>query len=255
MTYLPPPQTQIDGSTFQYVNCVAATGTMLVDRATVGRLRIPPAVIRRATGDTSGGLSYSQLADAVVNLTDGDVLLSVRRLDTRGQLRDLVASGRGVGFIGSAAVTRYTSRRTNSFTGLHSWMIAAYVWVPGGECACEAKIPTAHAEYAVEDPGTTSAGWLRWSADLVYRTAEAAGDIWTISTRDTEGTSRVAIGVGKVRATPSITAKALRPIEKGRTYNVVETVRGGRWSRPDGTYGIGWHRIAAGGYIRGSALR
>ena len=106
MTYLPPPQTQITGSALQYANCVAATGTMLIDRATVGRLRIGPDRIRAATGDTSGGLSYSQLADAVVKVTGGLVMLDVRRLDNRGQLRDLVAGGRAVGFIGSAAVTR-----------------------------------------------------------------------------------------------------------------------------------------------------
>ena len=256
MTYLPDKQTQVTGSPLQFQNCVAATGTMLIDRATVGRLRIGPDTIRAATGDKVGGLRYSQLADAAIKVTDGEVMLDVRRLDNRGQLRDLVASGRGVGFIGSAAVTRPTSRRTNSFTGIHSWMIGALVHVPAGGCQCEAKIATQHDEFAVEDPGTTLAGWLRWSAGLVYRTAEAAGDIWTISTRDTEGVKRVAIGPGHVRATPSTDAKPLRAIVVGRTYSVVETVRGGRWSRGGGKgYAYGWHRVAAGGFIRGGALR
>lgn len=257
MTYLSEPYFQLDGSAFGQVNCVPSGGTELIDRATVGRLRIPAPVIRRASGDTSGGLTLSQLADAVLQVTDGEVMLAVRRLDTRGQFRDLVASGRGVGFIYHTRVTSNTTRNTGSFIGLHFATVGAYHWMTGGTCLCEARILTAHAEYDVEDPGTRR-GWQRWSADLVYRAMEAVGDYWTISTRDTEGVARVAIAGGKVREKPSGAAKALRVIQVGGTYNVDETVRGARWPRlakDGGGYAVGWHRLKLGGYIRGGALR
>lgn len=242
--YSPPGYSQIDGSRFQQQNCVAATCTDLIDRATVGRLRIGAPKIRTASGDFSGGLSYSTAATAVAKATGGQVQLDVRFGLDRNQTRDIVASGRAIGISIDCSVTRYTAYRTNYFTGGHTVYVNAYRVNASG-----------HAEFMVEDPGTSSVGYLWWPADLLYRAAEkrGGGRINILAGRDTEAVKRKAIAAGTLRATPSTSGASKGAITVGYVYFVARTVNGGTWKRPDGSSSNGWHETTA-GFIPGKGM-
>src|SRR5262245_50550351 len=107
---------QGDGSKYQWQNCVLATTTDLVNKVTGGRLRPPASALREITGDTSGGVSYGQAEDAALEATGGQVILEPRYGLDRSQARDLVAAGRSAGWSIDCSVTRYTTRRTGSYT-------------------------------------------------------------------------------------------------------------------------------------------
>jgi hypothetical protein len=254
MTYRPNKEGQIDGSYYQNENCVAACTTMLIDRATVGRLRIPARRIRQLSGVTTRrGLTLGE-AEAVAKKFG--VVLEQRRLPAdgtqRGKLQALVAGGRGVAVVINTSITYGTPYATNQFRGSHLVISNQYAW---------REIEKPHAIFVTEDPGTTAAGWLEWPADLLYRAAEASyggGAIYTLSTRDTEGVTRQARKAGYYRASAAMSAKGLGRFPIGQSMLVLNTVNGGGWKRPDGSTANGWHRVKHGtgvAFVRGDRLR
>jgi hypothetical protein len=246
----------MDGSAFASKNCVLATSTDLIDRTTVGRLRVLAPTLRKVSGDTSGGVSYEQAAAATSTATGGQVKLYPRYALNRTQVMDLSAAGVPFGISILCLVTRYTTRRTGTFTGGHTVYVQETRWVTSG-CQCEtAQKTTNHREYLVEDPGT-SAGYLWWSEDLLCRAAEArgGGHINVLAGIDTEGLTRVCIGAGSIRATPNTSGTKRGTLKVGAPYTVTSTTNGGNWARDsDGGTANGWHRIST-GYVRGEALR
>lgn len=238
MRYLCDPIGQIDGSNYEQLNCVAAGAAELADIATMGRLRLSGADVRRASDVTSPrGLALNEAASAVVELTNGQVILEPQYLDADGmqrtRLRNRVASGRAVGIVYDAAHTYGTPQATNFFRGRHFAVIGAYRWRADEE---------PHAEFYVEDPGTTKAGWRWWPAGLLYRAAESAsgGGIWVLAAQDTEGVTRRARAKGNLRERPEVDSADIGNVRIGKSYHVIQTTRGGRWKRADGTWAYGW---------------
>ena len=230
-------------------DCVAATTAMLIERATVGRLRPTHATIRKASGAPSTrGLYLYEAVNAAKTL---GVTLVASLWNSRNTMRDTVAGGAAVGVTIHTSVTRYTTRRTNYYVGPHEVYVQAYNYWPAGEvCACEKKTATAHGEYSVEDPGTTSVGYLQWSADLVYRAAEklTGGGINLLIAPDTEIRPWKAAIAGQIRSEPDYdTGRKLADIVLGRTYKGGRTENGGNWLRADGSKANGWTHVVISG--------
>lgn len=240
--YRPPKYSQMDGSVYQRSNCVLAVTTDLIDRATVGALRIPAPVLRKLTGDTSGGVTHSQAAAAAYTATKGRVVLTPKVLSSRQQLRDLSQAGIAFGLFMSAYTTKDTRFRTNAYTGLHE--IYGQDYDPADD------------EFLMEDPGTTSAGYMWWPEDLLFRAAERAGggSIYVLVAKDTEGVTRKCVMKGRIRATPDVNGTDRGPLVLGKSYTVSRTVNGGFWKRADGGQSNGWHRIAD-GWVAGERLQ
>lgn len=251
MRYVSDPISQFDGSTFQSENCVPTAAAVLADIATVGRIRLSGADVRRASGiNAHRGLYQGEAADAVVALTHGGVILESQLLEgdgsQRSRLQNRVVAGQPVGVVIDTHVTADTDFRTGgatyTFRGLHEIVVASF------------RLTDTHAEFYVFDPGRVGRSWTWWPAGLLYRAAEqgGAGGIWVFSARDTEGVTRQARAKGFIRATPALTAPSKGRVVVGRRYFVQATTRGGAWPRGAGK-AFGWHKVAT-GFIRGDRL-
>lgn len=261
----PKPYPQGDGSWAQWLNCVLASTTMLIHRSTIGRLRPPAWKLRNITGDKVGGVTLQQAADAAAKA--GEPGLEPRYNLTRLAVRAIVRSGRGIVIIINCAVTVNTKRATNRFMGLHAVYVNDWRWINEGSpianrrmCACERDTGAPHGEYLVEDPGTTAAGFLWWSAPLLHRAAEArvgapagAPAINVLVGPDTEGVDRKARLRGVIRAEPQKNSKRLGHTVRGKTYRVRHTTNGSTWVAPDGELRDNWARIPE-GWVRGEVI-
>lgn len=250
MTYQPMRLSQFQPSTAtSELDCVPAVAAQLINRATVDALRPTHTDIRRASGVTGRGLYYSEAADAALTVSKGKVILEPRFGLSRGAMRDIVASGRATGLSIDTSVTRYTSRRTNTFVGGHTVYVQAYRWTAQGQCGCEKNQQTSHGEFLIDDPGTTLAGFLWWSADLAYRAAEkrGGGHINLLVGPDTEGVAWLGAAKGRFRALPDVDAKDLGPITVGHEYKGGRTEKGSGWQRADGSTGYGWIHVLVNG--------
>ncbi|MGA0060615.1 MAG: hypothetical protein ACO3RU_13610 [Planctomycetota bacterium] len=262
---------QMDGSTDASKNCVPATGAGLIDRATVSTLRVRGADVRRASGIYGRGLSYGECAAAVLKLTTAKgrpVQLDPAYGLSRATVKDTVAGGEACGVSIHTSVTRYTTRRTNYYIGNHTVHAEKYRWrkASASHCDCEKRTTSAHGEYLVDDPGTTLAGYLWWSADLLYRAAEKrtnGNGINLLVAPDTEILPWQCVKRAEIRSTPSYsTGRRLGYSVPGRIYKGGRTETGGRWKRSNGTYGNGWVHIVIGqtdagykwGWVRGSVV-
>lgn len=262
----PAAQTQLTGSALEHSNCTWACATMAVDRYSMGRYRPSPDHLRAVSGDTSGGSTYNQNAEAVAE--DTSIRLEPRYGLTRSQVRDYIASGRAASISIDCSVTRYTSRRTGTYTGGHSVHVERYVWRAANStpCSCEKQTTTAHAEFDVCDPGksTTYLGYKRWSAALLFKAAEARmggapGDpcIAVLLTRDTEGVTRMAVESGQLYSAASSSSTVVGSFTKGKSFSVVSTRNGGGWLAGTVSHSQ-WHRIKVGtsyAYAKGRALQ
>jgi hypothetical protein len=248
MTYLCPPYTQIDGSLYQQLNCVCASVTELMDLSSVGRIRIPAYEVRRASQDTSGGVELSTASVTSAVLSKNQATLTSMYALTRAEFKDVIRSGHHAGIIIDCSITVGTKFRTNYYTGNHAVVVAANSY--------RAEDDT----FAVEDPGTVKAGWLRWPAKLLMHAAEAAGGgfIYILRTKDTEAVTRTVRIKARLRANPDITSTSKGIVNPGQKFWVHNTLNGGPWRRPDGTVARGWHRVKVGttgvAYLKGEAL-
>jgi hypothetical protein len=258
----PKPYPQGDGSWAQWLNCVLASATDLMCRASVGYWRVAASKLRTITRDTSGGVTFEQAAAATKTATNGEVILDPRYGLIRSEMKNLIDAGRACAVSISCWVTRYTSRRTNTFTGSHAVYVNDYAWRTT-TCFCEKDKPGLdHGEYLIDDPGTTAAGYMWWSAELVYKAAEAngGGRISVMVCRDTEGVWRKARKNGTIRSSTSTTSKKTGSITQGQSYFVALTLEGGDWvSDTDDGLRNDWHRVKFGdgkyGYTKGENLR
>jgi hypothetical protein len=241
---------QIDGTSYEQLNCVAAVTAALIDIATVGRVRVTPAQMRKASGVTARrGLTLSEAADAAVRLTG--IVLEPRFLSgdgtQRGRLRDRLVAGQALGLVYDADVTYGTPDATNYFRGNHMAVFGAYAW-------------TDHAQLYGDDPGTTQAGWRWWDFGRMCRAAEkvGGGGIWVLLARDTEGVTRYVRQQAAFRMEPRVDAPAAGQALLGRSQLVLATRRGGPWQRADGTTAVGWHyvqkRTGTRAWLKGLAL-
>lgn len=227
-------------------DCVAATTAQLINRATVDTIRTNHAVIRKRSG--APGTRGLYLAEAIAAAKSFGVTLTPYYGLSRNETRDLVAAGHAVGFLIDCSVTRYTTRRTNFYTGPHMVYGNSYSWWPAGEkCACEKRTATAHGEYSIDDPGTTSVGYLQWSADLVYRAAESYANgsgIYLLAAPDTEGRSWKAVSASAIRSLPSYSkGVTLATMKLGQVFPGGRTDNGGDWRRGDGQMANGWAHL------------
>lgn len=259
MPTLPAPYSQGDGSPFQWSNCLFACETMGMHRASVGLWRVAADKLRKISGDTSGGVTLEQAAAATKTATNGQVTSEIRYDVTRSMLKTFVVSGRAAKLVILCSYTRYTLRRTGTFTGRHGIYINAYRESKGGtDCRCElresgaASHRYAHGEYYIKDPGVTATGFRWWSAQLVYRAAEmgaaAGAAVMDVSlTRDTEGvTRRTRIRV-PLKTSPSKSATTIAHTVPGRDELIVSTGNGTMWERDtDGGQSDNWARVKRG---------
>lgn len=257
-------------------DCVAAVTSDLVERATAGRIRPTHADIRKWVLAHGGGrdrfgnvrgLTLKEGADAAKALYG--VTLTALTGQSRDQVKNTVGNGRGAGASIDARVTVHTSRRTNDYGADQTKMaghliyLHQYRWNPGGlACECEKRASYAHGEYLVEDPGTTTAGYLWWSADLVYRAAEQRtgnNGIQLLAAPDTEGVGWVCTVATTVRKAPSSTAAKLTSFVAGsKVTKGGRTENGGTWPRKDGSLADQWIHVETSkgwGWVPGKSMR
>lgn len=254
MAFRNAPVPQNDGSTDWTKNCVPATCADIIDRTTVSATRVLGSEVRKASGVSGRGLMYSEAAAATLKLTTAKgrpVRLEPRYGLSRSTVRDTVAGGSVCGISIDTSVTRYTTRRTNYYVGGHTVYLLVYSWWPAGDrCTCEKLTATAHGEYTVDDPGTTAAGYLQWSADLVYRAAEKRTSYHGINLLvgpDTETVKWVGKESGAIRNAPRNDSPKEASVVVGRTYFGGRTDNGGSWDRSNGTKANGWIHVAYSG--------
>lgn len=247
--YLPAVYHQIDGTAFEQSNCVPSTTVMLIDRVTVGKWRLKPAAIRSKAGDTSGGMTYGDVAAAAHTLTGGDATFTIVSTDRAG-MKALSVAGHPFGISIDAGVTINTPEHTGNYAGGHTIYVNQWRY----------NSTLSRDEYLVGDPGrgTTSNDieYAWWPAWLLYKAAEARYDghtIYLLVGRDTEGTTRTAVGAGAVRSGPGITYAKKGTLTSGHAYSVVKTTNGSSWTI--GTHvGHGWEQIKWGtgtGWVAG----
>lgn len=268
-TDAPVPQI-VPGAPYAQKNCVPATCGCNIGRSTVGRLRRSGAQVRAASAAAhlDRGLSYGEAVDAVEVTTSNTVKPLARYGLENADLRALADAGHSGAISIDTAVTHYTSRKTANYVGNHTVGWYDYRWVTdAANCRCELQGTTSatvdHGEFLVEDPGTTIAGYLWWSAGLLYRAAQArtgGNGINVIVFPDTEGVTRTVIVSGAaVRPKPSLSSPGFKYLGKGTYVRVVKTQNAGAWKRSDGSTANGWHEVhlADGryGWVRGGALR
>ncbi len=76
MTYRPRAVSQIDGTKWQWLDCMAAGGAMALDRDTLGVHRTTAINVRNLSGDTSGGMDFAGVQYALHRI-DGQYHLQV----------------------------------------------------------------------------------------------------------------------------------------------------------------------------------
>lgn len=241
------------------LDCVCAVTGQLIACATVDAKWPNHAEVRAASGIVGRGISYLEAENAAAKY---GVSLAARYGLSRTQALDAIAVAPFALSI-DAAVTLHTTRRTNNFAGNHTvFVVASNLWPAGERCACELLTTTRHWELTIDDPGTTVAGYMQWSADLAFRAAEArtgGNGINVLAGRDTEGVSWTGVGVHAIRSDPSYsTGSAIGQTVNGHVYPGGRTENGGGWNRPDGSTAHGWVHIKTAthwGWARGSALR
>lgn len=254
MSFHPAPNPQYAPSTSTSArDCVAAVTAMLIERATVGATRVTHATVRAKSGapSTRGLYLWEGQKAAKALGVDLEVVLGV----SRNTLRDTVRGGHGVGVTIHTSVTRYTTRRTNFYVGPHELYVNAYSDWPAGEiCDCEKRTSAAHGEFTVEDPGTSAAGYLQWSASLVYLAAEKLTSMYgqtginLLVAPDTEIRPWKATIAGQIRSEPDYDkGTKLAAIVVGKTYKGGRTENGGNWLRKDGTKANGWTHVVISG--------
>lgn len=233
-------------TTFSSVDCVPQTCAEAADRASVGAMRTTHAAIRNASTDRSGGMTYGDAVKATEKVTGikGEPRYSL----SRDEVRKLCKAGHALTVSIDCSVTVNTKYATNRYTGGHSVFANSYAALDD--------------TFMVQDPGTTSAGYLRWPAALLLAAAEKRTNghgVNTIVWPDTEGRSWKAVMTGRIRATPETDGKDLGKIVLGTTYRGGRTENGGTWTRKDGTTADGWVHVqyaaSKWGWVRGEALR
>lgn len=268
--FRPEPLPQHSSSSYWEKDCVPTAIALCVNGSTVDALRPTPWNIRQSAQVLEyRGMSYGEGVVGAVTWTTkhGRRVTPVARYSvTRTDFKSFVDGGKRCVVSISCQVTHNTLRETNDYVGNHSVSAHDYRWVAtASDCRCELKgkvaAATDHGEFLVEDPGTTTAGWLWWSAGLLYKAAEArtGGDgIDCVVFPDTENVSWKMVKVGKIRAAPSGTATAIKSIPVGSTLVGGVTRNGTSWERDsDGLAAYGYIHVRYDsthyGWVRGEA--
>jgi hypothetical protein len=240
MTFLCLPETQIDGTKYQYLNCGCAVITEVLDLSSCGRIRWESHLCRRQTGDTSGGVEGGVLSAAAASYTGQQYLISYRNVQDRKEVIDL-SEERNLGIIINCAKTVNTKYRTNGFTGLH-WA----TWA-----ARSAKEKNGLITVRREDPGTTYAGWGRIPRNLLLDAAFAVREngYWLlVGPKVCNVNVRVRVDKVVLRERPSRDAQVVSRYERGDILRALHTTTGGGWRRPNGrTVARGWWAIEQNG--------
>lgn len=111
-------------TTLDALNCNPTAGAMLLDRDSVGRVRVFGGDVRRLTGDTTGGTTLLQIRDAIRKgwNVEFNTRIGAPIEWVWGSLRH---HDRGVSLSGSSAATRGTRYQASAtFGGNHQWYIA-----------------------------------------------------------------------------------------------------------------------------------
>jgi len=253
MAYNPDVYNQLDGSQYAYVNCVPATTTMLMDRDSVGKWRIPAPSLRKLSGDTSGGISYLQAAAVAGSASANEVKLTVMT-STRSGLKALVVAGHSVGVSIDCSVTINTPYHTGSYTGGHSIFVSGWRY----------NAALSRDEYLVGDPGRGTSsnplGYVWWPAWLLYKAAESRSGstaIYLLVGRDTEGGTIISTTTAPIKASATNGSATLKSYGAGRYFTGAETVRGGSWTF-QGRTAKAWTKVSRDGvtgYLAGNVMK
>jgi hypothetical protein len=255
--YLGDAVTQLDGTTYQYSDCGCAGSAELADCSSLGFWRPTPARIRNLSGDTSGGVSYPDLAAAVKKATYGEVVLTPLFWVPPSTLDDIMSAPRVTGVSILCSVTINTPFRTSpTYTGRHFIVLGArrYATVTRSD-----GTKYQQKQGLIMDPGhsTTYLKWQWWPWALIVKAATAStgnGTVNLMQTRDLGGVSRTAKANGGVHTTPSTTASLIGTVAKDKTYTVAGTVRGGGYAA-NGHICKGWSKRGTGQFVANISLR
>lgn len=258
MTYLGNAVTQLDGSKYAHQNCVLATTSVLGDTSTLGFHRITPARLRVLSGDTLGGVTYTTAAKTILGATNNEVKLTVLywapQNSTESTLDDILDARRATALSIDCSVTRYTPFRTGTFTGGHTITVGAkrYVTITRSDGSTYRQ-----KQAYVMDSGHSTAKWVWWPWSLLIKAAKARtgnNTIHVMYTRDVTNVTRVAASDGPIRSSATIANNKVGMVYKGKSYVVLDTVKGSAWT-VDGRTGTGWSKLGAGKFVSGGRLR
>jgi hypothetical protein len=243
--------------------CVPTAASMGCDAATGGRRRPAVEALRKATGVPHPyGISYIAMAGATKKVSG--VPSDARFGLSRTQVVALANSGRPWNASIWAGITRYTIRRTGTFTGGHTIYCPpnGYSVHPAGDvCTCDKQTTARHSEFRIQDPGTYSQGFVQISAELLFRAMEERSRRAGMSGcnvlvfPDTTDVYRAVIESGWIRKQPTTESGKVRRVEQGaRPRHVRRFVTGEAWFRADGGRSNAWAELWAGGFFRGDHL-
>lgn len=240
--------------------CVPTAAVTGCEACTGGRKKPEVHDLRRATGvEHPNGISYVAMTEAIEKVTGLKTYASFGLSETA--IVKLANSGKP--WLASiwTGTTRNTIRRTCYCSLGHTLFCPANnykVFIPDGTvCDCEKKIKTRHSEFIYQDPGTFSQGFVRMSAELMFkamkeRTRQAGGSGCNVLVfPDTTDVYRKVVENHWVRQAPTTQSKKLRRVRIGdRPRHIKRFVIGEPWFRPDGGRSTAWAEYAAGGFGR-----
>lgn len=240
--------------------CVPTAASMGIDQTTAGVKRPDPENLRRSTGIPHPyGISYRAIADATADVSA--IKSEARYGLSRSQVVALANSGRPWSISIWTGVTYGSDVATGYFIGGHTLDCPANnysLFIPdGSRCTCERRTTERHNEFKIQDPGTYQKGYVRISADLLFRAAEertrraGTSGINVLVFPDTTDVYRMGTGSGWVRTKPGAAGAHVRRVEK-RKYHVLRIVEGDPYF-VNGHRSTGWYQVPA-GFIRGDKL-
>lgn len=236
---------------------------MALDRETLGRERTTGQVVRKLTGDTSGGTTLTQVNNALQR--GWDVTLEVRKGASIAYFDDALHDGHGAVLQGASSATRGTKySASETFGGNHSWWVnegrgwrlIGGVWVPTEylvyDPLADGRRDLANAPFWLPRP------YLLTFAKRLDLNGDGAllgpGKVWAMFTRDTEPHVHAKFGGRRTDPFPDRTRANPKPGKRvsvrtgpSPTSRLVDTMA-------DGELFIAYQRTTTGTSIGGSRV-
>lgn len=244
------PVSQLDGSTYAHHNCVLAVTKKLMDLWTLGFWNPSVKSLRVATGDTSGGVNYTQAIAAAAKLSSNEVLLKGLYNVPTQTMRDLLTAGKEFGIAILCSVTVNTPYATGSYRGGHLVAVLdrrTYTWTDA------AGLKRSQEQGLVMDPGRTTARFVWWPWSLLVKAALAhtsGNGVHLLAGRDRKNVTRPAKIAGAIRSTTAVVENPTNVVgsfTEGQGVLVVDTADGSAYPLQTRTL-TQWNKLGPGKY-------
>lgn len=234
LAYRPDQVDQLDGSVRAGLNCNCAACADAIDRSTLGHRQTNAAVVRRLTGDTSGGTTLEQVARVAEE--HFGVHLDVEKGLGFASFEARIASGQGAILQGDCSATIGTEwQESETFSGNHSWFVNDVV---DGEFLVYFPLGDARRPGITDSPRRVPRAIVRRFAALLDVSDPAEpyrplgdGKVFAAFTRDTEPHVHLRAGARRTRPFPDRTRAAELRVrvrsEPGRGNPVVDWLEKG----------------------------